>query len=542
MRSFCLLALLSYAAPAAAAEVPLEGLIDARVAEKLRADGVTPARQADDATLVRRLTLDLVGRVPTGVEVDAYVRSSDPAKRARLVDRLIASPGFARYQAVLFDVMLSDRPGQSGKPAKSGKGGGSLQDYLALALRENRPWDAVFRDLMLPSEDDPAKRGSAEYLRPKLADLDKLTADVSVAFFGVNVSCAQCHDHPNVKDWTQEHFYGLKGFLARTYDAGGYVAERGAGLVKYKPTQGPEKSARLMFLTGTAISTPTVRELGKDEQKRDKDALDKAKADKSAPPIPAYSARAELVKVALQPKESDFFAKSIVNRLWHRFLGYGLVNPLDQMHSANEPSHAALLAELADRVRAAKYDLVALTRGIVLSQAYSRDTVFPSESHPAPESFAVGRLRALTPQQLATSMKLAAADPKTFEGLKPDEFEKRVEQAEQSGKGFAALIAQPGVDAFQIGVAEALLFSNGNRVGKEFLTDGAGSLLARARSEADPAGVARLMVQATYGRPATAGEVESLTAYLAARADRPAEARRQLLWALVAGPEFRFNH
>ena len=541
MRFLALLAALICAAPAAAADVPLEALIDARVEEKLRADGVTPARQADDATLVRRLTLDLVGRIPTGVEVDAYVKSIDPAKRAKLVDRLIASPGYARYQAVLFDVMLSDRPGQSGKPTKPGKGG-SLQDYLTLAVRENRPWDAVFRDLMLPSEDDDAKRGSAEYLRPKLADLDKLTADVSVAFFGVNVSCAQCHDHPNVKDWTQEHFYGLKGFLARTYDAGGYVAERGAGLIKYKPTQGPEKSARLMFLTGTAISTPTVREPDKDEQKRDKEALDKARVDKKAPPAPAYSARAELVKLALQPKESDYFAKSIVNRLWHRFLGYGLVNPLDQMHAANEPSHAALLAELADRVRAAKYDLAALTRGIVLSRAYSRDTVFGSESHPAPESFAVGRLRALTPQQLATSLKLAAADPKTFENLKPDEFEKRIEQAEQSAKGFAALIAQPGVDLFQIGVAEALLFSNGDRVGREFLTDGAGSLLARSKTEADPAGVARLMVQATYGRPATAGEVEALTAYLAARADRPAEARRQLLWALVAGPEFRFNH
>ena len=534
MRPLCLLAILLTSA-VRAAEMPIELVIDEQIAAKLKADGTAPAAQAGDAALIRRLTLDLVGRIPTAGEVDAYVKSQDPTKRVQLVDRLIASPAFARYQAILFDVMLNDRPGQGGK-------NGSLQDYLKLALQENRPWDAIFRDLIVPSESDPTKKGSAEFLRPKLTDLDKLTADVSVAFFGVNVSCAQCHDHPNVKDWTQGHFYGLKGFFARTYDASGFLAEREAGLVKYKPTKGPEAKAKLMFLTGAVVDSKTVRELEKDEQKKDKEAVEKAKAEKKAPPAPSFSARAELVKLALRPKESAFFAKSIVNRLWHRYLGYGLVTPLDQMHSENDPSHPALLDALAERMRAAKYDLKVLTRGIVMSQAYSRASLFEGESFPVASSFAVGRLKPMTPQQLATSLKIASTDPKTFENLKPEEFEKKIEQMEQSSRGFASLIAQPGVDTFQIGVSEALLFSNGDRVQKEFLTDGGGTLLARMKSEANPAGAAKLMVQAVYGRAISDSETKAFTAFFAVRAERPADAYRQLLWALIASPEFRFNH
>ena len=531
MRFLCLLATLAVGvSPVFAAEKPIEAVIDEQIAAKLEADGITPATQADDATLVRRLTLDLVGRIPTTGESDTYGKSRNPSKREQLVDRLIASPAFARFQALQFDAMLSDQVGKA-----------NLQEYLKLALHENRPWDAIFRDVMLPDENNPTKKGASNYLRPRLADIDKLTADVSVAFFGVNVSCAQCHDHPNVKDWTQEHFYGLKGFFARSYDASGFVGERAAGVVKYKPTKGPEMKAKLMFLTGTSVDSETVRELDKDEQKKDKEALDKAKSEKKAPPTPSFSARAELVRLALEPEESSFFAKSIANRLWHRFLGYGLVTPLDQMHAANEPSHPALLDALAEQMKASKYDLKVLTRGIVLSQAYSRASLFDSESQPAADTFAVGRLKPLTPQQLATSLKIASTDPKTFENLKPDEFERKIEQIEGAVRGFASLIAQPGIDPFQVGVSEALLFSNSDRVQNEYLTDGAGTLLARARTETAPA-VGKLMVRTAYGRAATRHETAAFTAFLAARTARPADAHRQLLWALLASPEFRFNH
>lgn len=529
MRFLCLAIALALSACAVAAE-PIEAAIDRHVDAKLKADAVVPAPQADDYTLVRRLTLDLVGRIPTTQEADAYVQSKEADKRAKLVDRLMASPAFARYQASLFEVMLND-----------GKSAGGLREYLTKSIAANKPWDAMFRDLMLPDDTDANKKGASEYLKPKLSDADKLTSDVSVAFFGVNVSCAQCHDHPNVKDWTQDHFYGMKSFLARTYDAGnGMIAERPSGLVKFKPTKGAERQAKLMFLTGATVNSDTVRELSKDEQKKQKEMEEQAKKDKKAPPLPEFSARAELVKVALQPKEAEFFAKNIVNRMVHRLLGVGLVTPLDQMHSANRPSHPELLNELAADTTAHKYDLRRLVRGIVMSQTYSRGSKYGSESHPDSSTFAVAQLKPLTPLQLATSLKIASTDPKAFDG-KAEEVEKKLEQLESAARGFASSIAQP-TDNFQIGVSEALLFSNSDRVLKEFLTDGGGTLLGRVKAEKDAAVAHQLLVRTALSRPATAAELKAFDDYAARRTDRPAEAQKQMLWALMTSPEFRFNH
>lgn len=530
MRSLCLVVCLASGA-ALAADAPLPKLIDDAVVAKLKADGITAAPIADDYTLIRRTTLDLAGRPPTPQEIAAFVSDTSADKRAKLVDRLLASPLLARYQAYLFDAMLSDRAG--------GRGGNNLKDYLTAALQENRPWDRMFREMMLP--DEAKTRGASDFLKPKLADADRLTNDVSVAFFGVNVSCAQCHDHPNVKDWTQDHFYGMKSFLARTYDVGGTVAEREAGLVRFKPTKGPERQAKLMFLTGAVVDSATVRELTKDEQAKEKAATEKAKADKKPLPVPNFSARAKLVDLALEPRNADFFAKNIVNRLWHRFLGYGLVNPLDQMHSENPPSHPELLAALAKDAAANKYDLKRLIRGIVLSDTYARSSRYDSEAFPDASTFAVGRLKPLTPSQLATALKVANTDPKVFETMKPAEVESRMDSLETQARGFAASIAMP-TDNFQIGVAEALLFSNGDRIQKEFLTDGPGTLLGRLKTEKDATAAATLMIQTVLGRPAAEGEAKAFAEFAARRADRQSDAYRHLLWALVTSAEFRFNH
>lgn len=513
------------------ANKPIEKVIDQFIDAGIADAGITPAQQADDATIIRRLTLDLVGRIPTTGEVDEYVKSTDPNKRAKLVDRLIASPGFVRHQAALFEVMLNP---------DGNTRGGAIRDYLANALKDNKPWDLMFRELMLPDESDAKLKGAADFLRGRVSDADKLTADVSVVFFGVNVSCAQCHNHPHVKDWTQDHFYGMKAFLARTFDNGGFLGERGYGIIKYKPTKGPERTAKMMFLTGATVEDANAKEPTAAEMKAEKEALDKAKASKTPPPAPKFSARAELVKVALEGKNAEFFSRAIANRMWHRFFGTGLVTPLDQMHAENQPSHPELLAWLARDTAANKYDLRRLIRGIVMSNSYSRSSKYESENRPSHKTFAVARLKPMTPMQLATSLRIAATDPASFDNLKPDEFEKRIEQIESSARGFAALIAQP-TDNFQIGVGEALLFSNGDRVMKEILTDGGGMSLGRVKTMKEKEAV-EFLVKTAYGRPATADEVKALVAYVEKRKGREAEAYKQVLWALVTSTEFRFSY
>jgi hypothetical protein len=150
-------------------------------------------------------------------------------------------------------------------------------------------------------------------------------------------------------------------------------------------------------------------------------------------------------------------------------------------------------------------------------------------------------MKPMTPGQLATSLKIAATDPATFEGKKPEEVEKTLEQLESTARGFASLIAQPN-DNFQIGVGEALLFSNGDRIMKEFLTDGGGTSIGRAKAMKTPKEAVEFLVKTTYGRAATADESKALVAYVEKRKDREAEAYRQVLWALVTSPEFRFSY
>jgi hypothetical protein len=509
-------------------EKTIDQLVDAAIADA----GVTPAPEADDATIIRRLTLDLVGRIPTTSEVDTYSRSKESDKRAKLIDRLIASPGFARHQAAQFEAMFN--------PDTSMRVSAAFREYLVAAMKESKSWDTMFREVLLPDESNAKLKGAAEYIRARIADTDKLTNDVSVAFFGVNVSCAQCHNHPLVMSWTQDHFYGMKMFLARTFDNGGFLGERGYGSIKYKPTKGPERTAKMMFLTGAVVEDASSKEPTAADMKKEKDALDKAKTAKTPPPIPKFSARAKLVDVALEDENADFFARNIVNRMWHRFFGIGLVTPLDQMHSENPPSHPELLSWLARDTAEHEYDLSRLIRGIVLSKAYSRSSRYDS-SPPDTRLFAVAKLKPMTPLQLATSLKIAAADPSTFENKKADELEKMVEQMENSARGFAGLIAQP-TDNFQIGVGEALLFSNGNRVMSEFLTDGNGSALGRIKTMRSPKEAVEFLVKTTYGRAATAEESKVLTEYIQKRSGREADAYRQIMWALVTAPEFRFSY
>jgi len=503
----------------------IDHYIDAAIAEA----GVTPAEQADDETLIRRVTLDLVGRIPTTGEVNDYVQSSNPRKRAALVDRLMEAPAFARHQASLFEAMFN--------PEGSRRGGVALRDYLTSAIRDRKSWDVVFREMMLPDETDPTLKGAAEFIRARVADADKLANDTSVAFFGVNVSCAQCHNHPLVADWTQDHFYGMKMFLARTFDNGGFLGEHSYGAIKYKPTKGPERTAKMMFLTGRVVEE--AKEPSAAEMRAEKTAIDRAKSARIPTPTPKFSARAKLVEVSLSDGNVDFFAKNIVNRMWHRFFGTGLVNPIDQMHSANSPSHPALLAALARDVIASGYNLRWLMRGIVMSRAYSRSSKYDSNP-PDGSLFAVAKLKPMTPLQLATSLKIAATDPSSLEG-KPEEVERKLEQQESSARGLAALLAQP-TDNFQIGVGEALLFSNRDRIFKEYLTDSPGSTLGRVKTMTDSRRAVELLVKAAYGRSATAEESKALMAYVAKRKGREPEAYQQILWALVTAPEFRFSY
>ena len=510
-------------------------VIDACVAGRLAADGIAPAAVVDDARFLRRVTLDLAGRIPTAAETREFLALDAPDKRTQLVDRLLASADFAFHQRNEIDLLLLARIERDDE----------WRAYLLDAVRENRGWDRLFREVLLPERERPGDKGAAAFLRERVRELDDLTSDTAALFFGVNVSCAKCHDHPLVEDWKQQHYFGMASFFKRTYRTKqGLLAERFDGRLKFNTTSGEEHDAQFMFLTGVSIEEPAA-ERSDEERKQIETAIKKAEKEDNAeaPPLPEFSPRTELVRLAIEDRERDFLARNMVNRTWARLMGRGLVHPLDQVHSANPPSHPELLAWLARDFAANGYDLKRLIRGIVLSEAYARDSRWSGAGEPPPpELFAVGVARPLTPRQFALSLQVATSDPEQLPGLeKPDDWPQRREALENQTQDLASRFEIPD-ENFQVSVDEALLFSNNERIQNDALRDSGDRLVGRLKSMTDDAALVAAAFEAVLSRRPEADEQAGFAAYLAERSDRRGEGIQQVVWALLTSPEFRFDH
>lgn len=518
-------AVLSAAAAAGetpAMDAPLELVIDHHINAALREAEIEPAPVASGTTLIRRLTLDLAGRIPAVLEIEQFLQSDASDKRSLLVDRLMHSEEFVDQMSDRFNWFIT-------------QGEGQVAEYLKTAFRDDYGWDRVFRDIVLADLRGEAAEDATEFLKHRVDDADRLTNDVSVTFFGVNISCAKCHDHFLAPDWTQGHYYGMKSFFSRTFKNGDFVAERDYGSVKFTTTGGEERQAQPMFLTSKIVELGEAN-LSDDERKEAERVFETCKKENEPPPPPQHSLREALVDVALDEGENHFFARAIVNRLWHQFFGTGLVMPLDQMHSDNPPTHPELLDRLAEDLVEHGYDLRRLVRGIVMSDAYARSSFWDGDRRPYPETFAVAMPRPLTPMQLARSLSLATADPKPFACLDGESVYARI--AETAAPRNRETFEQPRED-FQVSASESLWFTNSEQFSKDYLQ---GGLVNRLVEVAEPRAQIETAVWNILSRSATDEETELLQSYIEDRADRPEEACRQIVWALLASSEFRFNH
>ncbi len=539
---FCLIAtglVLSSACPTQAAELlpadqDIPAVIDHYIGEKLKSKDAQPAPLASDLNIIRRTTLDLAGRIPTLAEVEDYLNSSASDKRQKLVERLLASPDFAFHQANELDAALME----------SFAGDGEYLKYLRQAAAEDRPWDQMFREMIAGDETKEPEKHALTFLKKRVGDADRMTNDTSRVFFGVAVNCAQCHDHPLVSDWKQEHYFGFKSFFDRTYQtASKNLAEKLSGEVKFKTTDGTEKNASFMFLTGAKVEEPK-REVSKEQRKKEEELIKKAIKDKNAdPPQPEFSPRAELVKLALDEKNSRFFSRNIVNRLWARYFGRGLVHPLDQLHSENPASHPELMAWLTRDLVEHGYHLKRLIRGMVLSDAYARESRWTGEGEaPRDYLFGMAKPRVMTPKQYALSLYIASASPEKYPlDMKPEDWAKTRENLENAANGLSKQMEYPS-EHFQVSVSEALYFSNNDRMQNDFLRDSGDKLVGYLKGKDDPAEVLRTAFRVTLNREPEPAEVAAFQQYLDQRADRRVEGLQQIVWALLTSPELRFNY
>jgi hypothetical protein len=491
----------------------LAARVDELTAKHWEKHHVGPAAAAGDAEFLRRVTLDLAGRIPTRGGATAFAADQAPDKRARTIRRLMESPEYALHLGRVLDDLIQDR--HAGDP--------EFVEYLRSSVAEHKPWDQIFREVLLGPWDTRERKRADRFLARRLASLDDLTNDTARVFFGVNVSCARCHDHPLAPDWTQDHYYGMASFFNRTtaplLKGLASVGEKSSGDVTFVTTKGERRTAKMMFLSGQVID----------------EAAPPPDSDKKAP---KFSRREQLVKVALE--ERTFFSRAIVNRLWAYFLGRGLVHPVDQMHSANPPSIPEVLDGLAEDLVAHGYDLDRLVAAIVLSRPYQLTSTWagPGDA-PGDKHFARARLRPLTPQQYALSLLVATGDG-TFDQAEGEARGKRYRELEgQAAALTKALDAR--TDRFQSSTTEALFMSNHPEVQR--LTVAAGNNLAARLAALPDAGQAvDTAVWTVLARAPEADEQAELVKWLDGHKQDRAKACGEMVWALMTSAEFRFNH
>ena len=322
------------------------------------------ARVANDYEFLRRVYLDLIGRIPSVNALQSFVADTDPNKRATVIQDLITSAEFDQHFVGILDVMLMERRG--GKRIEQSE----WLDFLTHAVQERLPFDQIVRQI-IEADGTGDWRGAAKFLLQREVEPNALTRDVGRIFLGRDLQCAQCHDHPNIVDYEQSEYYGILAFVTRSYlfedpadNKKSYVGERADGEAEFQSVFLPDEDP-------TRTLPRLLNGLVLDVEPQVSAAPYVVAPTKNAQGIPRFSRRHQLARLITHP-HNELFAKNTVNRFWAHMMGKGLVHPVDFHHSDNPPTHPALLKQLADAFVRMDFDYREFVRQIALSQVYQR--------------------------------------------------------------------------------------------------------------------------------------------------------------------------
>jgi hypothetical protein len=480
----------------------------------------------------------------------------------------LASDAFAEHLAAVFDVVLMERRPDEHVPAAE------WRMWLAESFRINKPLDMLVREILASDGADPATRPAAKFMLDREAAQDLLVRDIGRLFLGVDLQCAQCHDHPTVDDYRHQHYYGLHVFVAGTKL---YRVPGSGGVTLLQEELVREASFASVFTPDVQKKTgPRIM----DGPTMDVPAFDKGdeyveKPSSKTRSVPKFSLRTALSE-SLPRAETREFSRNMANRLWAQLMGRGIVHPLDMHHQANPPSHPKLLDALADGLVAVKFDARRFLRVVALTKAYRRSSLAATGVDPnaIPEaSFALSNLRPLSPEQLFASfvratgnettlereIDAALAVPTAAEAKEADDAEKpktetlpedaaaerkaRAAERAKRVKAFADLFGStPGSPEgeFQASLTQALFLANAPSVAA-WLTPQHENLAAKLIALNSADAVAEAAYLSILSRPPAAEETKQVAELLNDADDRPT-AIAQLIWSLVASAEFRLNH
>ena len=510
--------------------------IDQHLADRWAETKTEPAAAADDAEFLRRVYLDLAGRIPSVAETRTFLVDQRADKRTRVVEKLLASPRYAtHFTNVWRNLLLPEASNNFLVQAQQG----GFEGWLKQELSRNAGYDQMVRDLLTVkiSGGGGAQQALLEsfaggsspqtYYLAKEFKAENLAAGTARVFLGVSVECAQCHNHP-FADWKREQFWGLAAFYSgiKSQRFQDFLLPDGEDANKHELTlPGTKKVVSARFLDGTE---PTWQE---------------------------KTGSRETLAAWLTAKDNPYFARAEANRMWAYFFGTGLIEPVDEMVGASsKASHPEVLDLLASEFAAHDFDLKFLMRTITATQAYQLTSASSHKSQDDRTLFARMPLRGLTGEQLfdsvatATGFRDAGSGSGGLLGALGGSRSARSEF-------LARFAASERPTERQTSILQALALMNGKVTAAATTVEKSETLASVVDAPfLTTAQRVETLYLATLSRQPTAKELERAEKFVedavarakdkdsAARDAANSNALADLFWTLLNSPEFILNH
>jgi hypothetical protein len=501
--------------------------IDEQVFSNLKKLGIPPSPVCDDATFLRRVSLDIGGRLPTDDEATAFLADTDPDKRDKLIDELLRGPDYADFFANKWTALLKNRRDDASDIVSNF----AFHAWVRDSLLANKPYDQFVRELLAATGTVIGNPPVAWYKRVK--EPKQQLEDVAQLFLGVRMQCAQCHHHP-FERWSQDDYYSLAAFFSQVGRKPSGV--RGEDLIFHKRGV----AAATNMKSGQPMKPAALG-----------DAIDAIPPD--ADP------RLRLADWMSTP-DNPFFAKALVNRYWKHFFQRGLIEPEDDIRDSNPPTNPELLAALEKHFIASGFDLKELVRTITRSHAYQLSAM-PNEFNLADRQ----NYSRYYPRRLQAEVLLDAIDRLTgsqtdFTNLPPGTRAVALpDNSYNQSSPFLRAFGRPEGESVcecervqSSSLAQSLHLINASDI-KAKLANPQGRAERLAKDDRPAEAKVRELYLAALSRDPNADELKTALEYLAEpRFDsdgKPIDALRagrenlqDLIWALINTKEFLFNH
>jgi hypothetical protein len=484
--------------------------IDAHIDARLNAEKVTPAPQADDAEFLRRAYLDLTGRIPSPRDVHDFLADKNPDKRAKLIDELLDTPRYATHFAAVWRAALLPEAAADGQARVFQPG---FEGWLRLKFRSNTPYDKLVRELLTApiSNDpqspeavlrDPTKPNALAFFAVKDAKPENLAAATARVFLGVQIECAQCHDHPFGR-WERDQFWQTAAFFS-----------------------GIERQGDDLF---APVSDARRREITIPNTKRTQPATF---LDNTEPKWTADTNPRTVLADWVTAKSNPFFARATANRVWGHLFGRGIVDPVDDFNEANKPSHPELLDDLAKALAEADFDLKFLIRAMCRTKAYQRTSAQTHASQADPRRFARMAVKGMTGEQLFDSLAFATG------------YREPGGRTAQRDRFLTQFALRGHATEPETSITQALTLMNGRFLNTVTSVEGSPTLLAvyETPGMTMPERIEALYLAALSRRP-TAKELDRMAKFIAdGGTGKASERLADVFWVLLNSVEFRLNH